>query len=372
MVGVRFSLNLDGTDDGPVLEFDDGTSVRTVEEMATHPQGWVRQRAAWSESCPAQLLEVLAQDPDPGVRAATCTNPNTPSAVLQQLALDPEVLVRRAVASGASRAGSVNDAAGENASVDEKKAAAARAQGEVLAHLARDDAHQVRAAACEYLGDPLLLTECARDTKAAVRQAVAANSLTPPGVLADLTVDRSKHVRAAVAANPATPAISLETLSEDKQAEVRQAAWLNHHAPTSVRVQALRTGATRRQILDHLTDEDLQEAITHAQMNIHGRIAAIVALVRRDPATDLAGYYRHEDPRIHKAAARAIAQVLESTPTDILEEELVDADIDQDLRVGVLSELLSRPGAPEITVFTNHEHAGVREAAQQVLYNALN
>lgn len=434
MVGVRFSLNLDGTDDGPVLEFDDGTQVRTVEEMAAHPHAWVRQRAAWDPTCPVELLEVLARDPDPAVRAATCSNLRTPGEVRRQLAYDPEVLVRRAAArepTQPSQAGASSD----GASIEQRKDAAALAHAEVLAHLARDDAYQVRAAACEYLRDPHLLTECAHDPKADVRKAVAANLAAPGPVLAQLSTDRSKHVRAAVAANPITPATSLEVLSEDKQADVRQAAWLNPNAPIGVRLQALRTSATRRQILDHLTDEDLRAAINESPLNIHGRAAAMVSLVRRDPSTDLGGLYRHDDQQIRKAATRAIAQLPDSVTTGVLLDvlndpdlgtvtaaqriqllieitsrddapsfmtfaehpapyvrtaaraalpqvvtsisvedlnSLVTGDIDQDLRVGVLTELLSRAGAPDISVFLEHERGDVRLAAQQVFYNTLN
>jgi len=289
---VSFSVGL--TSGATTVVLDDGSTVTSIDEQATHPQAWIRRRAATDDACSREVLGRLARDSDDSVRAAVATNPRTPLPILEELLTDPSPLVRRACAHPLLPAGH-------------------------LATLASDTDPKVRAAACEHLTDAHLLDTAASDRKAEVRAAVAANPRTPAVVHALLSHDKSKAVRRALAANPSADPDALEVLAADKVAEVRESAWLNPAAPASVRIQALRTARTRRQAA-HLTDADIRGAVEDDAAAIKIRAEAMVLVAKEDGPAILEKAYRSQDPRRRRIGLRAIA----SHPHDVHPDLLVD------------------------------------------------
>lgn len=289
---VSFSVDLSSGATTVIL--DDGSTVTSIDAQATHPQAWIRRRAAFDGSCPREILGRLAQDSDDSVRAAVATNPQTPLPILEELLTDPSPLVRRACAQPLLPAGH-------------------------LATLASDTDPKVRAAACEHLTDAHLLATAASDRKAEVRTAVAANPRTPTSVHAPLSHDKSKAVRRALAANPSADPAALEVLAADKVAEVRESAWLNPAAPTSVRIQALRTARTRRQAA-HLTGADIRAAVEDDANTVKIRAEGMVLVAKEDGPAILEDAYRSQDPRRRRIGLRAIA----SHPHDVNPDLLVE------------------------------------------------
>ena len=228
-----------------------------LELLAGDPERWVRYYAARNETCSQRTLaHMAATDTEPEVLSMVAINPALPAEALRRLA------------------------AGR---VDQRRAAALAADGDLLQRLADDRESVVRQAVagnpaclpglCEQLAlDPETLTELLDnaavpvsvvETAAAVkrhraqaathpncpaglleamgadhdeyvREEAARHESCPPAMIAQLTRDPVEAVQAAAAANPCCPPDGVRHAAGSQHAAMRSAAAANPCCPPDV------------------------------------------------------------------------------------------------------------------------------------------